>query len=332
MAINGVAGAGFSNGRPFLIAVAGKSTLVHGVIHTGVAAALRGGDQEGTTPYRRLTGASHFVRTRVVDAAPVGKTPRSVPATYLGLWDTMRKALASTTEARTRGYGPGRFSFNVAGGRCDACNGMGEVTVEMSFLPNVRVPCERCAGARFAPETLEITWRGRHAADLLTLTFEEAAEVFKDFPRIAPSVRMMNEVGLGYLSLGQPSPTLSGGEAQRLKLVTELGRSSREGATLYVLDEPTIGLHGEDVDRLLEVLQRLVERGDTVLVIEHHLEFIAQADYVVDLGPEGGAAGGRVVASGSPAQVARAHRRSLTGAALRAMCNNLSHSPPQAVR
>ena len=309
---------------------AGKSTLVHGVVEEGVRAVLREGRRPAAAPYKRLQGASRFARTRIVDATPVGKTPRSVPATYLKLWDLLRKALASTTEARARGYGPGRFSFNVAGGRCDECNGMGEVTVEMSFLPNVRVPCERCAGARFAPETLEVHWRGRHAADLLALTFEEAQEVLADFPRIAPTVDMMNEIGLGYLSLGQPSPTLSGGEAQRLKLVTELGRGAREGETLYVLDEPTIGLHGEDVDRLLAVLQRLVDRGDTVLVIEHHLEFIAEADHVIDLGPEGGTHGGEVVAQGSPAQVARAYRRSLTGAALAALCNNPSGSPASA--
>ena len=273
-----------------------------------------------------MQGAEHIARTRVVDSTPVGRTPRSVPATYLGMWDVLRRALSSTEEARARGYGPGRFSYNVAGGRCDACNGMGEVTVEMSFLPNVRVPCERCGGGRFAPETLEITWRGRHAADLLRLTFEEAAEVLADFPRIAPKVRLMNDVGLGYLTLGQPSPTLSGGEAQRMKLVTELGRGTSEEPTLYVLDEPTIGLHGEDVDRLLDVLHRLVKRGDTVLVIEHHLELIAQADHVIDLGPEGGEEGGRVVASGSPAEVAKRRRRSLTGQALYEMCNNVRHS------
>jgi excinuclease ABC subunit A len=181
---------------------------------------------------------------------------------------------------------------------------MGEITVEMSFLPDVRVPCERCGGARFAPETLEIAWRGRHAADLLGLTFEEAAGVFADFPSIAPRVALMNDVGLDYLMLGQPSPTLSGGEAQRLKLVTELGRQGRDGPTLYLLDEPTIGLHGEDVDRLLTVFRRLVERGDTVLLVEHHLELIAQADHVIDLGPEGGSGGGTVVATGTPEDVA----------------------------
>lgn len=305
---------------------AGKSTLVHGVLAAGVRASLAG-ETRGGKPYRRLTGTQHIGRVREVDSTPIGRTPRSVPATFLGIWNAIREALALTPEARARGYGPGRFSFNVAAGRCDACNGMGEITVEMSFLPDVRIPCERCGGARFAPETLEITWRGRHAADFLDLTFEEAAEVFADFPKIAPKVTLMNDVGLGYLSLGQPSPTLSGGEAQRLKLVSELGRGGRDGPTLYILDEPTIGLHGEDVDLLLDVFRRLVERGDTVLLIEHHLELIAQADHVIDLGPEGGEHGGRVVASGTPAAVARRRRTSLTGQALHAMaCNNPSRS------
>jgi excinuclease ABC subunit A len=189
----------------------------------------------------------------------------------------------------------------------------------MSFLPDVRVPCDRCNGARFAAETLEIAWQGRHAADLLGLTFEEAAGVLADFPPVAPKVALMNDVGLGYLTLGQPSPTLSGGEAQRLKLVAELGRQGRDGPTLYVLDEPTIGLHGEDVDLLVDVFRRLVARGDTVLLIEHHTGLIAGADHVIDLGPEGGERGGRVVVAGSPRAVARARRRSLTGAALHAL-------------
>jgi excinuclease ABC subunit A len=302
---------------------AGKSTLVHHVLYRAVREAIAGeGRAPEGGPYRRLLGAEQLARARRVDSSPIGKTPRSVPATYLKIWDPIRRALAQTQEARARGYGPGRFSFNVKSGRCPACDGMGEITVEMSFLPNVRVPCERCRGARYAPETLEIRWRGRNAAELLASTFEEAATIFENFPQVAPKVALMNDVGLGYLSLGQPSPTLSGGEAQRLKLVTELGKPGRDGPTLYVLDEPTIGLHGEDVDRLVEVLRRLVDRGDTVLVIEHHLELIAQADHVVDMGPEGGEAGGRIVALGSPAQVARAHRKSLTGRALRDLCNN----------
>jgi len=299
---------------------AGKSTLVHGVLERGVREHLAGEvSPAGARPYRRLRGVEHLERVRVVDSTPIGKTPRSVPATYLGIWDVLRKALALVPEARARGYGPGRFSFNVAGGRCDACSGMGETTVEMSFLPNVRVPCDRCGGARFSAETLEIAWQGRHAANLLELTFEEAAQVLADFPKIAPRATLMNDVGLEYLTLGQPSPTLSGGEAQRLKLVTELGRGGRDGPTLYLLDEPTIGLHGEDVDRLLEVFRRLVERGDTVVLIEHHLELIAQADHVIDLGPEGGAGGGRVVAVGTPAAVARKRSASLTGRALAAL-------------
>ncbi|MDJ0521462.1 MAG: excinuclease ABC subunit A, partial [Planctomycetota bacterium] len=310
---------------------AGKTTLVDGVIQHAVRAQLAGEEpRAGERPYKRVRGVEHVERIRAVDSTPVGKTPRSVPATYLGIWDVLRKALALTPEARARGYGPGRFSFNVQGGRCDACNGMGEITVEMSFLPNVRVPCDRCGGARFSEETLEIAWRGRNAAQLLDLTFEEAATVFADFPKVAPQARLMNEVGLEYLTLGQPSPTLSGGEAQRLKLVTELGRGGRDGHTLYVLDEPTIGLHGEDVDKLLDVFHRLVERGDTVLLIEHHLELIAQADHVIDLGPEGGVHGGRVVAAGPPAAVARRRARSLTGRALHELCNNPPRSAASA--
>jgi len=294
---------------------AGKSSLVHGVIQEGVRAALAG-KRLDPRPFDRLEGTQRLARVLDVDATPIGKTPRSVPATYLGIWDEVRRVLALSPEARARGFGPGRFSYNVKGGRCPACDGMGEITVEMSFLPDVRHVCDACEGRRFTPETLEITWHGRSAADLLALTFEEARTVFGALPRVAPVIERMNEVGLGYLSLGQPSPTLSGGEAQRLKLVAELSRASREGATLYLLDEPTIGLHGEDVDRLLAVLRRLVGRGDTVIVIEHHLELIARADHVIDLGPEGGAGGGRVVAQGPPLAVAKARGGSATGRAL----------------
>jgi excinuclease ABC subunit A len=297
---------------------AGKSSLVHGVIQEGVRAAL-GGRRLDPRPFDRLEGVEHLARVLDVDATPIGKTPRSVPATYLGIWDEVRRVLALSPEARARGYGPGRFSYNVKGGRCPACDGMGEITVEMSFLPDVRHVCDTCEGRRFLPETLEITWHGHHAADLLALTFGDARSVFGALPRVAPVIERMNDVGLGYLALGQPSPTLSGGEAQRLKLVAELSRAGRDGATLYLLDEPTIGLHGEDVDRLLAVLRRLVARGDTVLVIEHHLELIARADHVIDLGPEGGAGGGRVVAEGSPRAVARARAKSATGRALAAL-------------
>lgn len=293
----------------------GKSTLVREVIYEGVRRRLSG-DRRRFDRCRALRGVGRLGRALEVDATPVGRTPRSVPATYLKIWGEIRNALARTREARTRGYGPSRFSFNRKEGRCPECRGRGRILVEMSFLPDVEVPCERCGGRRYDDETLDVTWRGLHAADILALTFAEAAEIFGDFPRVEPFVRLMNDVGLDYLTLGQPSTTLSGGEAQRLKLVTELGRSSANGATLYVLDEPTVGLHGEDVDRLLVVLRRFVERGDTVLVIEHDLDFVARCDHVIDLGPEGGDRGGTVVAQGSPRQVARAHRRSHTGRAL----------------
>jgi excinuclease ABC subunit A len=304
----------------------GKSTLVRDVVYEEVLARLSGGKGDRGR-CRRLSGLEPLARALEVDATPVGQTPRSVPATYLGIWDEIRKALALTHEARARGYGPSRFSFNVKEGRCPDCQGRGTITVEMSFLPDVDVPCERCEGRRFTDETLEVTWKGLDASQLLALTFAEANDLFRDFPKVAPFVALMNDVGLDYLTLGQPSTTLSGGEAQRLKLVTELGRPAREGSTLYVLDEPTTGLHAEDVDRLIAVLRRLVDRGDTVLVIEHHLGLIAGADHVIDLGPEGGEAGGRVVAQGSPKDVARAWRRSHTGQALRALAGAPARSP-----
>jgi excinuclease ABC subunit A len=295
----------------------GKSTLVRDVVHEGVRRALGRRDARPGA-HRALRGVERVERVLEVDQTPVGKTPRSVPATYLGVWDALRAAFARTPEARARGWGPGRFSFNVKGGRCEACEGQGRVTVEMAFLPDVTVPCDACGGGRFTAETNEIRWRGLSAAQTLALTFADAARTFDAFPAVAPFLALMEEVGLGYLSLGQPATTLSGGEAQRLKLVTELGRGGREGRTLYVLDEPTTGLHGEDVDRLTAVLRRLVDRGDTVLVIEHNLDVIADADHVIDLGPEGGEGGGRVVAEGSPAEVAARWRGSHTGAALRA--------------
>jgi excinuclease ABC subunit A len=297
----------------------GKSTLVREVLVEGLTALAAKRSPAACT---RLVGAGALARVLEVDATPVGKTPRSVPATYLGIWDVIRDALSRTVEARTRGYGPGRFSFNVpggrGGGRCEACEGRGRITVEMSFLPDVETPCESCHGARFTEETCEVRWHGLSAAQLLALTFAEAEPVFRDVPRIAPFVKLMDEVGLGYLALGQSSTTLSGGEAQRLKLVTELGRPAGEGRTLYVLDEPTTGLHGEDVDRLLAVLRRLVDRGDTVLVIEHHLDLVARCDHLIDLGPEGGAGGGQVVVAGTVREVA-ACAASHTGAALRAL-------------
>ena len=253
--------------------------------------------------HTRITGLEHLDKVIDIDQSPIGRTPRSNPATYTGLFTPIRELFAEMPEAKLRGYGPGRFSFNVKGGRCEACQGDGLVKIEMHFLPDVYVTCETCKGKRYNRETLEVRFRGLSISDVLDLTVEDALALFEHQPRIAQKLATLNDVGLGYIHLGQSATTLSGGEAQRVKLATELSKRDT-GRTLYILDEPTTGLHFEDVRMLLHVLHRLVDRGNTVLVIEHNLDVIKTADWVVDMGPDGGNRGGTIVAAGTPEEVA----------------------------
>ncbi len=301
----------------------GKSTLARDVLHANMSVRASQQSRRKAPQWvgcERIDGAEAIARVLEVDQTPIGKTPRSCPATYVGFWDDVRKLFAGTTDAKVCGYGPGRFSFNTAGGRCEACEGQGVQTIEMSFLPDVKVLCDVCGGRRFNAETLAVTWRDRSVGDVLALSVDAAVGLFEAHPKVHHALTLLQDVGLGYLTLGQPSPTLSGGEAQRIKLVTELARlrPGREAAlqTLYVLDEPTVGLHMADVEKLIRVLHRLVQAGNTVVVIEHNLDVIAEADWIVDLGPEGGSGGGRVVAEGPPEQLAAAPRRSHTSLVL----------------
>jgi len=280
----------------------GKSTLVNDILYTVLANKLNGARQVPGR-HKSVTGLEHLDKVVHVDQSPIGRTPRSNPATYTGVFDHIRKLFATTTEAKVRGYQPGRFSFNVKGGRCEACSGDGTIKIEMNFLPDVYVPCEVCHGARYNRETLEVHFKGKTIADVLNMPIEEAAEFFAAVPAIARHMETLVQVGLGYVRLGQPAPTLSGGEAQRVKLASELQKRST-GRTIYVLDEPTTGLHFEDIRKLLGVIQGLVDKGNTVIVIEHNLDVIKSADWIVDLGPEGGSGGGLVIAEGTPEEVA----------------------------
>ena len=281
----------------------GKSTLVDSVLYKVLANELNGAR---TVPgrHKRVTGLDTLEKVVHVDQSPIGRTPRSNPATYTGVWDHVRRLFAETPEAKVRGYTPGRFSFNVKGGRCEACSGDGTLKIEMNFLPDVYVPCEVCHGARYNRETLEVHYKGRNVSEVLDMPITEAADFFAAVPAVARHLKTLVDVGLGYVRLGQPAPTLSGGEAQRVKLASELQKRSA-GRTVYVLDEPTTGLHFEDIRKLMNVLQGLVDKGNTVVVIEHNLDVIKNADWVIDMGPEGGIGGGSVVATGTPEQVAQ---------------------------
>jgi len=299
----------------------GKSTLITDTLYRRLAQLLyRAHDRP--EPNDGITGVEHIDKVIDIDQSPIGRTPRSNPATYTGVFTFIRELFASMPEAKARGYKPGRFSFNVKGGRCEACTGEGIVKIEMQFLPDVYVPCEVCHGKRYNREAREILYKGQSIADVLDMTVEEALDFFQNIPRIQTKLQTLFDVGLGYVHLGQPATQLSGGEAQRVKLATELSRRAT-GKTLYILDEPTTGLHFADIERLLGVLQRLTDAGNTVLVIEHNLEVIKSADWIIDLGPEGGDRGGRIVAVGTPEHVAECSE-SYTGQALQSLRNTMA--------
>jgi excinuclease ABC subunit A len=292
----------------------GKSTLINDTLYYAVARELYGSVHEPAA-YDEMKGLEFFDKAISVDQSPIGRTPRSNPATYTALFTPIRELFAGVPMARERGYGPGRFSFNVSGGRCEACQGDGVIKVEMHFLPDIYVPCDTCHGKRYNRETLEVQFKGRNIHEVLQMTVEAALQFFSAVPAVERKLQTLLEVGLGYIQLGQPATTLSGGEAQRVKLSLELSKRDT-GRTLYILDEPTTGLHFKDIDLLLSVLHRLRNAGNTVVVIEHNLDVIKTADWIIDLGPEGGDGGGRVIAQGTPEEVA-AMDASFTGRYLR---------------
>ena len=288
----------------------GKSTLVNSILCRALKKHLELKSEE-PGKHSRIEGLEHIDKMIIIDQSPIGRTPRSNPATYTGLFDQVRQIYASTNDAKIRGYKPGRFSFNVKGGRCENCKGDGIKKIEMQFLPDVYVKCELCAGQRYNSETLAVRFKGYNVSEVLKMTVNEAAEVFEAIPGLKRKLQTLQAVGLGYIQLGQPATTLSGGEAQRVKLASELSRRA-QGHTLYVLDEPTTGLHSSDIEQLLQVLFSLRDQGNTILVIEHNLEVIKTADHIIDLGPEGGDQGGRLIAQGTPEKVAKS-KKSYTG-------------------
>ena len=296
----------------------GKSTLLNETVFSVLSKELNGA-RAYPLPHESVKGLEYLDKVIEIDQKPIGRTPRSNPATYTGVFTFIRDLFAQLPESKIRGYKPGRFSFNVKGGRCESCEGDGIIKIEMNFLPDVYVTCEVCKGARYNRETLEIKYKGKNIADVLSLSVEEATDFFKNIPQVMRKLVTLNDVGLGYIRLGQQATTLSGGEAQRIKLATELSRASKD-RTFYILDEPTTGLHFEDVNLLLAVLQRLVDNGHTVVVIEHNLDVIKCADWIVDLGPEGGEEGGKLIFSGTPEELAR-HKGSYTGSFLKNTLN-----------
>ena len=288
----------------------GKSSLIHDTLFPILNRHFFRAKRE-PLPYKEVLGLEHIDKVIEVDQSPIGRTPRSNPATYTGMFSDIRSLFAELPESKIRGYKPGRFSFNVKGGRCETCEGAGMKKIEMEFLPDVHVPCETCKGKRFNRETLEIRFKGKSISDVLDMTVSEAIEFFENQPKISRKVQILNDVGLGYITLGQHATTLSGGEAQRVKLSEELSKKDT-GKTLYILDEPTTGLHFQDIRKLLDVVQKLADKGNTILIIEHNLDVIKVADHIIDLGPEGGKGGGRIVAEGTPEKVAKV-KGSFTG-------------------